>query len=211
MTNGFDIAMDSLSARDRYKLLCGIVVPRPIALVTTCNANGGVNAAPFSFFNVFSEAPPLVILGLQAAQSGALKDTTRNIRRTGEFVVNLVDEDLALMMNDCAIDFPPEIGEPEALGLDVAPSLVVKPARLSASPFALECRQHTLLSFGPERDLLIGEVINVHARSGVMDPDNFHVDIDAYRPLARLFGDYYARLGEVFSMRRESYADRFGP
>src|SRR3981189_3098661 len=95
-----------LSPHDRYKLLCGVVVPRPIALVTTLDANGAVNAAPFSFFNVFSEDPPLVVLGLQHKADLSRKDTTRNIHRNGQFAVHMLDEALAAAMNDCAIDFP---------------------------------------------------------------------------------------------------------
>ncbi len=100
------IPLPDLSPHDRYKLLCAVVTPRPIALVTTLDANGAVNAAPFSFFNVFSEDPPLVVLGLQHKADRTPKDTTRNIHRTGEFVVQMVDEALASAMNDCAIDFP---------------------------------------------------------------------------------------------------------
>src|SRR5579864_9307133 len=91
-----------LAPRDRYKLLCAVVVPRPIALVTTLDENGALNAAPFSFFNVFSEDPALVVLGLQHRPDGTPKDTTRNIHRCGEFVVHMVDEALASAMNDCA-------------------------------------------------------------------------------------------------------------
>src|ERR1700730_10437218 len=98
------ISFPDIDPRDRYKLLCGLIVPRPIALVTTCNENGLVNAAPFSFFNVFSEDPPLIVLGLQHRADHSPKDTTRNIRRNGQFVVHMVDEALAAALNDCAVD-----------------------------------------------------------------------------------------------------------
>ena len=110
------IPFRELDPHDRYKLLCGVVVPRPIALVTTLDENGSVNAAPFSFFNVFSEDPPLLVLGLQHKADFSPKDTTRNIHRSGEFVVHLVDEALAAAMNDCAIDFPSGDSEVEATG-----------------------------------------------------------------------------------------------
>ena len=97
----------TLPAQDRYKLLCALVVPRPIALVTTLGPGGIVNAAPFSFFNVFAEDPPLVVLGLQSRPDGSLKDTSAHIRDTSSFTVNLVDEALAERMNICAVDFPP--------------------------------------------------------------------------------------------------------
>src|ERR1700732_3011557 len=138
--SGFSLR--DLSPHDRYKLLCGVVVPRPIALVTTLDANGAVNAAPFSFFNVFSEDPPLVVLGLQHRPDHGPKDTTRNIHRDGEFVVHLVDEALALAMNDCAIDFPAGDSEVEAAALETLPSVDVRVPRLAAAPFALECRRN---------------------------------------------------------------------
>src|ERR1700739_910850 len=100
------IPLHDLDPHDRYKLLCGVVVPRPIALVTTLDANGKVNAAPFSFFNVFSEDPPLVVLGLQHKADLSPKDTTRNIHRSGQFVVHMVDEALAAAMNVARSTFP---------------------------------------------------------------------------------------------------------
>src|ERR1700744_2960493 len=118
--------LKDLSRQDRYKLLCGVVIPRPIALVTTLDVNGAVNAAPFSFFNVFSEDPPLIVLGLQHKPDHAPKDTTRNIERDGEFVVHMVDEALAAAMNDCAVDFPSGESEPAAIGLATTPSVEVK-------------------------------------------------------------------------------------
>lgn len=105
MTDATTIDFAAIAPRERYKLLCATIMPRPIALVTTISPDGVVNAAPFSFFNVFSEDPALVVLGLQHKPANAPKDTTRNIAETGAFVVNLVDEDLAEAMNICAIDF----------------------------------------------------------------------------------------------------------
>ena len=96
--------LDALTAHDRYKLLISLVIPRPIALVTTVGPTGVVNAAPFSFFNIFSEAPPLAVLGLQARPNGSMKDTSAHIRDRGEFVINLVDEALGEQMNQCAVD-----------------------------------------------------------------------------------------------------------
>src|ERR1700741_299854 len=110
-------SLKDLSRQDRYKLLCAVVIPRPIALVTTLDENGAVNAAPFSFFNVFSENPPLIVLGLQHRPDHSPKDTTRNIHRNGEFVVHMVDEALSVAMNDCAVDFPSGDSEVAATGL----------------------------------------------------------------------------------------------
>jgi flavin reductase (DIM6/NTAB) family NADH-FMN oxidoreductase RutF len=201
------ISFRELDPRDRYKLLCGVVVPRPIALVTTLDENGSVNAAPFSFFNVFSEDPPLLVLGLQHKADFSPKDTTRNIRRSGEFVVHLVDEALATAMNDCAIDFPSGDSEVEAAGLETLPSIDITVPRLAAAPFALECRQHVALAFGPGRELLVGEVLRLHAREGLIDRERMYVDFDLYRPIGRLFGNLYAAQRDTFALDRESHAE----
>jgi flavin reductase (DIM6/NTAB) family NADH-FMN oxidoreductase RutF len=200
------ISFHDLSPHDRYKLLCGVVVPRPIALVTTLDQNGVVNAAPFSFFNVFSEDPPLVVLGLQHKADQDPKDTTRNIHRDGEFVVHMVDEALAKAMNDCAVDFPPGASEAAAVGLATLPSIDVRVPRLAAAPFALECRRHVVLSFAPGRELLVGEVLRLHAREGLVDIDKMYIDLSAYRPIGRMFGNLYTYQRDTFAMDRESHA-----
>jgi flavin reductase (DIM6/NTAB) family NADH-FMN oxidoreductase RutF len=200
------ISFHDLSPHDRYKLLCGVVVPRPIALVTTLDQNGVVNAAPFSFFNVFSEDPPLVVLGLQHKADQDPKDTTRNIHRDGEFVVHMVDEALAKAMNDCAVDFPPGASEAAAVGLATLPSIDVRVPRLAAAPFALECRRHVVLSFAPGRELLVGEVLRLHAREGLLDIDKMYIDLSAYRPIGRMFGNLYTYQRDIFAMDRESHA-----
>jgi flavin reductase (DIM6/NTAB) family NADH-FMN oxidoreductase RutF len=200
------ISFHDLSPHDRYKLLCGVVVPRPIALVTTLDQNGVVNAAPFSFFNVFSEDPPLVVLGLQHKADQDPKDTTRNIHRDGEFVVHMVDEALAKAMNDCAVDFPPGASEAAAAGLATLPSIDVRVPRLAAAPFALECRRHVVLSFAPGRELLVGEVLRLHAREGLLDIDKMYIDLSAYRPIGRMFGNLYTYQRDTFAMDRESHA-----
>jgi flavin reductase (DIM6/NTAB) family NADH-FMN oxidoreductase RutF len=198
---------DSLPQPQRYKLLVGLVVPRPIALVTSIGPGGIVNAAPFSFFNVFSEEPPLVVLGLQSRSDGAIKDTPANIRETGAFVVNLVDEALAEQMNICAVDFPREESEISAAGLDLCAGIAVPVPRISSAPVALECRHYMTLEVSRERRLCIGEVVYLHVRDGIVDPGSLRVDIDAYRPVARLYGNYYAGLGKVFQLVRQSYSD----
>jgi flavin reductase (DIM6/NTAB) family NADH-FMN oxidoreductase RutF len=202
--SGFSLR--DLSAHDRYKLLCGVVIPRPIALVTTLDANGAVNAAPFSFFNVFSEDPPLVALGLQHKTDRSPKDTTRNVHREGEFVVNMVDEALASAMNDCAVDFPSGESEVAALGLATSASVDVRVPRLAAAPFSLECKRSVSLTFGPGRELLVGEVLRIHAREGLVDTENMYVDLAAYRPIGRLFGNLYTYQRESFAMDRENHS-----
>lgn len=201
------LSFRDLAPRDRYKLLCGVVVPRPIAFVTTVDDNGALNAAPFSFFNVFSENPPLIVLGLQHHPDGRFKDTTRNIHRTGEFVVHMVDETLAKAMNDCAVDFPSGESEVAAVRLATEASAEVKVPRLAAAPFALECRRQVSLAFGPGRELLVGEVLHLHAREGLLDPARMYVDMATYQPIGRLFGNLYSTQRDMFAMDRESYDD----
>jgi len=196
-----------LDRRERYKLLCGLVVPRPIALVTSLSPDGVVNAAPFSFFNVFSEDPALIVLGLQHKPDGTPKDTARNIQLSGEFVVNLVDEPIAEAMNFTAIDFPASESEPLVAGLGLAASALVAPPRLAAAPAAFECRRKVALAFGPQRELLIGEVLGVNVRAGIVDPATFNVDFNALRPVGRLCGNGYARQRDMFELKRITYAE----
>ena len=180
-----------LEPRARYKLLCAAVVPRPIAWITTKSVSGAVNAAPFSFFNVFGEDPPLLILGLQHRPDRERKDTTRNIAETGEFVVNIATLALLDRMVATAADFPPETDELKTCGIETAPSTHVAPPRIAEAPVAFECRRHTRLEFGPDREIMVGEVIAMHAREGLVDPRNWHVDWKNDLPVARLHGDRY--------------------
>jgi flavin reductase (DIM6/NTAB) family NADH-FMN oxidoreductase RutF len=191
----------------RYKLLGGLVVPRPIALVTTRDRDGRDNAAPFSFFNVLAEEPPLVVLGLGISPSGRAKDTTNNIRDNGEFVVNLVDEPIAEAMNLCAIDLPPEVSEVELAGFTLLPAELVAAGRIAQSPVSMECRRYVTLQPGPERYIVLGEVLMLHVKDGIVDPERLHVDRDVYTPIGRLFGGGYVRTRERFEMPRITYAE----
>lgn len=205
--SAFTAAFADLEPRERYKLLCASVTPRPIALVTTLSSGGVVNAAPFSFFNVFSEDPALIVLGLQHKPGNDPKDTTRNIAAAGAFVVNLVDEALAEAMNICAVDFPPEVSEIEAAGLSLLPGVTITVPRIAEAPFALECRKTVSMAFTPTRELLIGEVVRIHAREGLVDPATLRVSMSDYKPVGRMFGDGYSRQGDRFDMKRGSYAE----
>jgi flavin reductase (DIM6/NTAB) family NADH-FMN oxidoreductase RutF len=207
MTDAFQADFTTLPAQDRYKLLCALVVPRPIALVTTLGPDGIVNAAPFSFFNVFAEEPPLVVLGLQARPDGSLKDTSAHIRHTGSFTVNLVDEALVERMNICAVDFPPGTSELDAAGLTTLPGVAIPVPRIGEAVAALECRHYLTLEVSVERRLCLGEVVHLHARAGIVDPVRMYVNLDAYKPVARLFANLYAPLGKPFTLVRQSYAE----
>jgi len=207
MSKSLSYDMNSLAERDRYKLLISLVIPRPIALVTTVGPTGMVNAAPFSFFNLFSEAPPLAVLGLQSRPQGGLKDTAAHLRDRGEYVINLVDEALGAQMNQCAVDFPPEISEIEAANLHLLPCQKVKIPRIAEAPAALECRHFTTLEVSATRRLAIGEIVHVHVREGLWDPAKMRIDMTKYHPLARLYGNFYASLSAPFTHVRQTYEE----
>ena len=198
---------EELGPKDRYKLITATVVPRPIALVTTRNENGSINAAPFSFFNVFSEDPPLVVLGLQSKPGLSLKDTTHNIRLTGEFVVNMVDESIAERMVACAADFPKNESEIGPSGLSLTPSEHIDVDYISEAPVALECRRVTVLQFAKTRDLAIGEIVGLHAKEGLIDLETKCINWDNYNPIGRLYANQYIRTHDRFSMSIPSPED----
>ena len=187
---------------DAYLILAGLVTPRPIALVTTVDEHGRVNAAPFSFFNVLGDSPPIVGICPGDRAPGVAKDTARNIRLTHEFVVNLVDDALAAQMNLCAASLPP--GENELLhaGLTAAPCVAVQPPRIVEAPASLECRQHSTIEIGDNR-LIIGEVLRVHVREGIFDPATWLVRPGQYQPIGRMQSPHwYCRTTDVFEMQR---------
>lgn len=199
--------MAELEPAQRYKLLSSLVVPRPISFVTTLNEAGIVNAAPYSFFNVFSEDPPLVVIGIGRRADGSLKDTAVNIEANGELVVNLVDEATAAAMNVAATDFPPDQSEIDPAGLELVPSSLVRPPRIAQAPAALECKNHTTLIVATDRRLVIGEVLSVHTRGGLVDPTTLRLDFAAYQPVGRLFANLYCRTRDTFELVRMSYGD----
>ena len=186
-------AVSDVSDHERYKLLISFVLPRPIAWVTTIGPTGTVNAAPFSFFNVFAEDPPIVMFAVNKRPDGRLKDTWLNIERSREFVVNLTDEPLARAMHDSSGDFPPNVGEPDYLGLKLAPSIDVKPPRLAAAPWAMECRTWQVINVKDDRQLVIGEGLRFHIRDELWDPKAMRVHMDRYHPVGRMFADRYCR------------------
>lgn len=184
----FDFAQ--LPEKDRYRLLCSFVGPRPIALVTTVDAAGGKNAAPMSFFNVFSHDPPLLILGMQMRPDGKSKDTVANIRRSGEFVVHMVDMAIAKEIIVTGINFPSDVDEIEVSGLTSLPSVKVAPPRIQESPCAMECRVSQILDYG-RRSIVVGEVVQMYVRDDCLDANGRYVVPEVYQPIARLHADNY--------------------
>jgi len=201
-----DFDFGALEVAKRYKLLAGLVVPRPIALVSTL-ANGVVNVAPFSFFNALGDDPPICIISVENRDEGPPKDTARNILDTREFVVNLVDEPMAAPMHECSVAFPPETSELEQVGFTAAASQRVAPPRVAEAPVSLECRLYQHIPIGP-RHLLIGEILWLHVRDGVLDPATLRVIPDHYLPVGRFFGNRYCRTRDQFEIAPNEYNRR---
>tara|TARA_R110002051_G_scaffold116656_1_gene190204 strand:+ start:1253 stop:1915 length:663 start_codon:yes stop_codon:yes gene_type:complete len=195
----FDFA--ELNERERYKLLIGTVVPRPIALVTTVSRAGQANAGPFSFFNVLTHDPALVAIGVENHADRSFKDTARNIRETGDFTVHIIDTGLVNQMEICAIKFGPEVDELQEAGLATVPGEMVQSPRIVAAPAALECRLHTTLEVGPAREIIIGEVLGVFIRRDAVTTDNLHVDQVLMDAVGRLGGFRYTRTQDQFEVR----------
>ena len=206
MTDLLDL--DSISAQDRYNLLSALVIPRPVAWVTTTNAQGVVNAAPYSFFNVFGPDPALTILGLQHKTDGNAMDTTCIIDTTGEFVVYIATSALAESMVDTAASYGPSESAASALGLNLAPSGQVKPRRLADAPVVIEYLRLMALSLSAERSILLGRAVGLATRDGLVDTETLFVDWASDYPVARLFADRYARLEEI---ERHSIPEPYRP
>ena len=184
-----------------YKILSGLIVPRPIALITTMNQAGQVNAAPFSYFNLFGSSPPLVVVSPGNREDGAPKDTAANIIANGEFVVHLVDEKMGVAMNVTADDLPHGENELHAAGLTEVPSQKVTPPRIKEAPVAMECEVHDIVEVGSNR-LVIGLVKWVSVRDGILD-ENFSVIDGSFQPIARMHGGgWYTRTQDLFEIGR---------
>lgn len=187
-------------ADSAYKILTGLVTPRPIAWVTTQNLEGVVNAAPFSFFNVFGSKPPMLAFAPGDRSPGVPKDTALNIRLQGEFVVNLVDEDVADAMVGTAAALEAGVSELEGSGLTTVPSDTIAPPRIKESPVSLECVRHSVVEVGQNR-LVIGLVKRVHVREGIMDPESCRVDVSAFKPVGRMASpSWYVRCKDLFEL-----------
>jgi len=193
-------AFDRLSPRERYKILIGTVVPRPIAFVTTVDKAGTVNAAPYSFFNCLSADPAIVALGVEFRKDGTSKDTARNVQDTGVFTVNIVSDAVLDKMNVCAVPFPPGTDELAAAGLHAVAGAYVASPRIEECPAALECRHYQTLHIGQSREIILGEVLCVHLRAGIVDPKTLHVDPDGLDAIGRMGGHGYVRTRGGFDL-----------
>jgi flavin reductase (DIM6/NTAB) family NADH-FMN oxidoreductase RutF len=203
-TIAFDFA--KLSGRERYKLLIGAVVPRPIAWVTTVDADGKINAAPFSFFNCLSADPAILALGVEYRPDGRSKDTGRNVRETQAFTVNIVSHALIEAMNVSAVPFEPGTDELALAGLTVRAGVKVPCPSIAESPASFECRHHVTLSIGGSREIILGEVVYAHLDSGIVD-ERLHVDPGALDAIGRMGGHGYATTRDYFDLPTMSVLD----
>jgi flavin reductase (DIM6/NTAB) family NADH-FMN oxidoreductase RutF len=196
--------------RHIYNLLIGLVAPRPIALITSMNQHGALNAAPFSAYNYLCTDPPIVGIGVTNRPNNdfAPKDTAHNIRRTGEFVVNVVTEDIAQQMNICATDFPPEIDELQMANFETAPSSVVKVPRIAQAHAALECREFTTMEIGRSR-IVLGRVVSIYVEDKFIDPSGPYVCAEELHAIGRMNGlGNYVRTRDAFiNIPRIPYAE----
>ena len=196
----------TLSERQKYKLLIGAVVPRPIALVTTVDPQGQINAAPFSFFNCLSAEPAILALGVENHEDMAFKDTARNIRNTGVFTVNIVSDKILHAMNVCAVPFAHGTDELQEAGLTAIAGTKVACPRIGESPAAFECRQHVTLEIGASRQIILGEVVAAHVDTAIVN-DRFHVDPYGLDAIGRMGGHGYARTRDYFDLPTMSVAE----
>ena len=198
-----DIDFSTLTPYQRYKLMASLIVPRPIALVTTQNAQGVVNAAPFSMFNMLGEDPPILFISINKLQDQHLKDTSANILANGQFVVHIADEPMAEQMHRCGDALPSDESELELVGLGTAPCCVVKPPRIREAPVAFECELSEQLETA-SRHIFIGKVLWLHARDDLIDTTHYRVHLQNYFPVARFGASYYIRTRDRFSLSAQA-------
>ena len=202
-----EIDFGELDAYQRYKLMASLIVPRPIALVTTLGPTGVVNAAPFSMFNMLGEDPPIVMLRINRLQDGRLKDTAANILATGELVVHLCDEAIASQMHGCAQSLSPLLSELEHVGLHAVASATVSPPRIAEAPVAFECVLHEKLET-PSRYVFIGRVLWLSARDGLVDRQTWRVRLQDYHPVGRFGASFYVTTRDRFAIDGQDHESR---
>ena len=194
-----ELDFSTLTEYQRYKLMASLIVPRPIALVTTVNAGGVVNAAPFSMFNMLGEEPPIVMISLNKHKDGKLKDTAANILASGEFVVHLADEAIADQMHRCGEQLPPDQSEVDKVGFTTRASNAVKPPRIAEAPVAFECKLWEKLET-ESRYIFIGKVLWLHARDELIDLETHRVRLQNYFPVARFGASFYINTRDRFPL-----------
>ena len=206
MSDFITLNPEELSQQDNYKLLIGSILPRPIAFVSTASPSGVTNLAPFSFYTgVCSNPPTLLFCPTVRGSDGAEKDTLRNIRETGEFVVNVVTEALVERMNQTAKELPYGESEFDLVGLTVAKSLKVKAPRVLESPVSMECRLQQYIHVGePDAigsgNVVLGTIVQFHIHKDLYEAGR--IDSEKLKPVSRLAGTSYAPVREIFQLAR---------
>lgn len=193
-----------LTTRDNYKLLTGSIIPRPVAFVTTLSDEGTLNGAPFSYFNIVSADPPLISISIQR-QGGEMKDTSRNATAQKEFVVHVSDEMNVEKINETSASLPPHQSEIELAELTPVESIKIKVPGIQEAGMRFECMLEKAIPLGgvegsPSCDLLIGRIVHYHIRKDLYE--NGRIDAQGLKPISRLAGSYYAKLGETFELKR---------
>ncbi len=200
------IDFDNLDRRECHELLVGMVVPRPVAWVSTIGKDGTFNVAPYAFFGVVSSKPPILFVSIGRQRQGQKKDTLRNIEYARDFVVNVVDEALAESMNQTSADYPSNVSEFKEAGLTPLPGDKVGSPRVAESPISMECKLLQILEFGERprsNSLVIGEIVRAHVRDALYQDGT--IDISQLKAVGRMSGDFYCRTGDVFEMKRPVY------
>jgi flavin reductase (DIM6/NTAB) family NADH-FMN oxidoreductase RutF len=193
-----------VSARDMYRLMIGVITPRPIAWVSTVSPRGVTNLAPFSFFNGVAANPPTVLFTTVNRRDGTRKDTVQNVEETGEFVINVVSYDQRLAMNATSEEIPYEESELERCGLTPLPSERVKPPRVAEARVQMECALHQIVRVGEgplAANVIIGRILLLHVDDAVLDPAG-NVDPRKLDTIGRMGGDGYARTTDLFDLPR---------
>ena len=189
-----------------YRVLTGVVVPRPIAFVSTRSPDGVDNLAPYSFFNAVCPDPPTVVFASSRRVERKSKDTLRNVEETGEFVVNIVVDDIAEAMNRTAAEFPEEVDEFDIAGLTAIPSDLVSAPRVAESPVNLECKLNQVIDLGDPQHghgLVIGTIILAHIRDDIIN--GHRIDHHLMKPTGRLAGSMYCHTADTFELVRPVY------
>ena len=200
-----EVAPEALSRQSIYKLLIGSVVPRPIGWISTADEAGHPNLAPFSFFNVVCPKPPTVLFcPMIRGTDGNTKDTLNNVKATGEFVVNIVTEELAPAMIASSVEIAADVNEFDLAGLETAPSVVVRPPRVAHSPIHFECKLTQIVEIGNNRgggSVVIGEIVHLHVDERVLLGED-KIDLAVLKPIGRLAGSAYVRVTDLFEIER---------
>jgi flavin reductase (DIM6/NTAB) family NADH-FMN oxidoreductase RutF len=188
-----------LDPETAYRLITGVVVPRPIAWVTSLSATGVLNLAPFSAFMFVAPKPPMLAISV-GRKGNIYKDTAQNILNNEQYVVHIADSSLMNAVHESSTEHPPDVSEVDELGLATLPGERIKVPRLAAAPIAMECRFRQCLEFGETRSrLIIGEVLVFHIRDGLLN--NGKIETEALDPIARIAGPRYAKLGEIVTLK----------